>query len=285
MLNQRTLNVLICVACGGDLTTEGGRFTCDKCGHFYSTVEGAPVLIGERGEAVNQGGPDVLINKLKVFFKRFPWFFKILLYTFGPSFVGKSAKQAIADLGPEKLILNVGSGVIVVRTDVVNVDFYPFANVQIVADATCLPFKDNSVDAVICESLLEHVPDPGRVVGEIKRVLKPGGFFYLTIPFLAPFHSSPHDYQRLSREGIRVLCQEFDEQESGVRQGPTSALVLVAVDWLATVLSFGVPIFQQAWVIVLTILTCPVKLLDFFIYRFKTAENIAYGFYYLGRKK
>jgi len=41
-----------------------------------------------------------------------------------------------------------------------------------------LPFADGSFDVVACCDVLEHVEDLGRVIGEIARVLKPGGFFF-----------------------------------------------------------------------------------------------------------
>lgn len=45
-----------------------------------------------------------------------------------------------------------------------------------------LPFKKDSFPIAACCDVLEHVDDPGRVIGEIARVLKPGGlFFYETI--------------------------------------------------------------------------------------------------------
>lgn len=45
-----------------------------------------------------------------------------------------------------------------------------------------LPFAPETFDFVCCCDVLEHVPDPDRVIAEIGRVLKPGGlFFYDTI--------------------------------------------------------------------------------------------------------
>lgn len=45
----------------------------------------------------------------------------------------------------------------------------------IASDATRLPFKDASVDCVFSRTFMEHVPEPGKALAEIARVLKPGG--------------------------------------------------------------------------------------------------------------
>jgi SAM-dependent methyltransferase len=50
------------------------------------------------------------------------------------------------------------------------------------APAEALPFVDRSFDLVYCYSTLEHVADARRAVGEMVRVLKPGGLLYLHTP-------------------------------------------------------------------------------------------------------
>ena len=47
-----------------------------------------------------------------------------------------------------------------------------------VADIQSLPFPDASFDAVIANMMLYHVPDLGKGLSEVRRVLKPGGRFY-----------------------------------------------------------------------------------------------------------
>jgi len=42
-----------------------------------------------------------------------------------------------------------------------------------------LPFDDRSVDVVVLNHIYEHVVDPGAVVADIHRVLRPGGLLYL----------------------------------------------------------------------------------------------------------
>jgi SAM-dependent methyltransferase len=50
----------------------------------------------------------------------------------------------------------------------------------LVADATALPFEDGSMDGVLCSNMLEHTPDAKAVVAEIARVLRPGGWGYVS---------------------------------------------------------------------------------------------------------
>ncbi len=49
-------------------------------------------------------------------------------------------------------------------------------------DAAALPFPDASFDSVFCIDAFEHFPDPDRAAAEFRRVLRPGGFFYLSAP-------------------------------------------------------------------------------------------------------
>lgn len=45
-----------------------------------------------------------------------------------------------------------------------------------------LPFDDASFDVVVAGELLEHLRDPARLVGEVLRVLRPGGTFVASVP-------------------------------------------------------------------------------------------------------
>ena len=48
-----------------------------------------------------------------------------------------------------------------------------------IGDALALPFDDATFDLVVCRHLLQAVPDPARVLGEIRRVLRRGGRAHL----------------------------------------------------------------------------------------------------------
>jgi SAM-dependent methyltransferase len=50
----------------------------------------------------------------------------------------------------------------------------------VLADAGDLPLEDESVDGAFCSNLLEHTPDAEPVLREIERVLRPGGWAYIS---------------------------------------------------------------------------------------------------------
>jgi SAM-dependent methyltransferase len=50
------------------------------------------------------------------------------------------------------------------------------------ADAAALPFPEASFDGVFCIDAFEHIPKPERATREFRRVLRPGGFVFLSAP-------------------------------------------------------------------------------------------------------
>lgn len=63
-----------------------------------------------------------------------------------------------------------------------------------------LPFADASYDHVISFNTLEHVEKDAELLAEMFRILKPGGSFLLTVPFLYRIHGSPWDFHRHTAE-------------------------------------------------------------------------------------
>nr|WP_315131286.1 methyltransferase domain-containing protein [uncultured Flavobacterium sp.] len=58
--------------------------------------------------------------------------------------------------------------------------FSPLADVK--ADICDLPFEDNQYDVILCNHVLEHIPDDTKAMQELYRILKPGGMAILQIP-------------------------------------------------------------------------------------------------------
>ncbi|HKY71738.1 MAG TPA: class I SAM-dependent methyltransferase [Nitrospira sp.] len=73
-------------------------------------------------------------------------------------------------------------------------------------DVRRLPFRDGTVDVVLLTEVIEHLVEGAGVIGEIGRVLKPGGRLLITWPFIYPLHELPHDYLRYSEFAMQSLA-------------------------------------------------------------------------------
>jgi ubiquinone/menaquinone biosynthesis C-methylase UbiE len=96
-------------------------------------------------------------------------------------------------------------------------------------DALHLPFPDASFDRVIASEVLEHIPHDVLAMGELARVLRPGGTIAVTVPRFGPellnwalsdeYHNVPGGHvriyrrrileQRLSSVGLRVTGHHY----------------------------------------------------------------------------
>ncbi|OGZ30085.1 MAG: hypothetical protein A2931_04230 [Candidatus Niyogibacteria bacterium RIFCSPLOWO2_01_FULL_45_48] len=277
---KRIVNSLMCLSCQGDLSFYDKDIKCVKCGRIYKIKNGAVVFHEEN----TKDQSDSFIFGLKIFLKKHPKLFFFLFYMLGV-FTGKTSKKAIEHVPRGSLIVNVASGIKVIREDVINVDLHPFLGIHIAADAQKLPLKNSSCDAVICEASLEHIKNPVPAVQEMYRVLKNGGLIYIIVPFIQGFHSSPSDYYRWTKEGVKELFKNFEEKELGIFGGPTYAFTSVLREWLAIILSFNSEFAYQIFSLVFLVILAPFNFLDYVFSRYKSADNMASSFYFIGTKK
>ena len=88
-----------------------------------------------------------------------------------------------------------------------------FGITDVLADAHSLPFDDNSFNCVFASELVEHLDSPEKFMNEANRILKPGGIFIITVPFMFHMHSAPHDYWRPTKQALLVLLKSFSKTE------------------------------------------------------------------------
>lgn len=104
----------------------------------------------------------------------------------------------------------------------------PLAKVKM--DIHQMPFDDNTFDVVLCNHVLEHVADDIKAMGEIKRVLKPGGWALMQIPFFSPVPeitfennsiTDPKDRERIfgQDDHVRKYGKDYPERinQSGLK--------------------------------------------------------------------
>jgi SAM-dependent methyltransferase len=81
----------------------------------------------------------------------------------------------------------------------------PFLDDARVGTAEDLPYPDGSFDLVVCNNVLEHLPDPAIAFAEVVRVLRPGGVFLAKTPnrwhYVALLaRLTPHRFHQLVNE-------------------------------------------------------------------------------------
>lgn len=87
----------------------------------------------------------------------------------------------------------------------------------IVADMRSIPLRDSAVSSVVSVQSVEHVPDPGRVMAEAARVLKPGGVAVWVTPNRLTFARAdevidPWHYQEFDPAEMEDLCHTYFER-------------------------------------------------------------------------
>jgi SAM-dependent methyltransferase len=153
---------------------------------------------------------------------------------------------------------------------------------QLICDAHDLPFKDESVDCVIAQAVLEHVLDPYAVVGEIYRVLGDEGLVYSDTPFMVQVHGREFDFTRFTYLGHRRLFRQFSLVASGVTCGPGMALA-----W--TLRYFFLSFFESRRLraMVSGLSRCAffwLKYFDYFLIHRSGAKDASLAFFLLGEK-
>jgi len=165
----------------------------------------------------------------------------------------------------------------------INLDLFPMAGVDVVADAETLPFPANLFQRVECDAVLEHVCDPHRVMREIERVLAPGGYAHLVTPFCHPFHEYPRDYRRFTIDGLKRLAGGMEVVAEGWRTGPTATLLVFVIEYFKLLLPWRM--WRGAAHMVVGWLLFPFRYLDVWLLRRPRAGRLGNHCYIWLRKR
>lgn len=232
---------LRCPRCSGSVRREAEAYCClGECGHRYPDCRSVPCLIDAERSLFGGGGPAApQASAVARLLPSLSWnpvsrrnYQRLLegvvsayterprILVVGGAAVGEGLCDALADASIEW-----------VETDVL-----PSDRTHLLADVHEIPFDDGCFDAVVVQAVLEHVLDPVRAVGEIRRVLRPAGWLYAETPFMQQVHAGAYDFTRYTHLGHRRLFRWFEEVDSGPACGPGMAL---AWSWQAFLASFA----------------------------------------------
>jgi SAM-dependent methyltransferase len=228
---HRLAAVLRCPACRGRLNWTAGSVACAACQTDYPRRNGRPDFVN----AVMPATEDAAFQQERMHHRSL----RGRLYDLGQRIITSEyapfdhRAAFLAKLPTHSVVVELGSGNRRLTDDIVNIDLFMFPNVDAAADIEHTPLADDSVDFVILDSVIEHVPNPQGVVDEVLRVLKPGGKLFCINPFLFPYHGYPAHYCNFTRDGMQHLLRNFSSAVVEPHYGPTSPIVNIVSEYVA----------------------------------------------------
>jgi SAM-dependent methyltransferase len=229
------IDILACPLCKNGLVEKSHKFYCENtiCFHHKSSfpqiINNKPILIDSNNSLLNI---ETLINTSAISLVKRGERFNFLTRTIrrllnGSNKVTKSnVKLIIEELNKiqDSKILIIGGGTIgagmnalyeTYTSNIISFDVYDSNNIDLIADAHSLPFKNDKFDLIVIQAVIEHVFDPIQVVSECFRVLKPNALIYAETPFLQHVHEGAFDFTRYTNLGHRILFNKFKKIKSG----------------------------------------------------------------------
>lgn len=138
---------------------------------------------------------------------------------------------------------------------------------EVFADAKKLPFSSNKFDIALLLQVLEHVDQPQEVINEASRVLKPGGIFIISVPFLYPLHDLPYDRGRYTEETLRTFIKKASlgviklKMQGNFVEFWLQSLNVFLIKRIDDIISRGFTPFSTIYLFFLIVITPPIVLL------------------------
>jgi SAM-dependent methyltransferase len=94
--------------------------------------------------------------------------------------------------------------------------FRSFTEANYPAFDICKDVSAARYDVIIADQVWEHLLWPYRATRHVHQMLRPGGYFLVTAPFLIRVHAIPHDCTRWTETGLKHLLMEAGFPEDGI---------------------------------------------------------------------
>jgi len=151
----------------------------------------------------------------------------------------EAGRERLHAMGSRTFVLDVGCGQrpfegLFGDSVYIGSDLTPSARVNVVADNAELPFRSDIFDLVIASETLEHTLRYEEAVGELVRVTRPGGYVFVSVPFMYPIHGVPLDFQRFTELKLTRLFDGCEIVEFAVSNTVFSSWLLMFEYGIAT---------------------------------------------------
>lgn len=112
--------------------------------------------------------------------------------------------------------------------------YYEVIKPDLTWDGKKIPFDDNTIDCILATEVLEHCYEPSNLLKEVRRVLKPNGVFFCTVPFIWHLHETPFDHYRYTPFSLKKKLEDagFNTIEIKALGGWDSALSQLLGLWV-----------------------------------------------------
>ena len=80
-----------------------------------------------------------------------------------------------------------------------------YGEITYVCDLENIPVESDKYDLILLTQVLEHLPNPAKVLQELNRVLRSGGELWLSTPLYYEEHEIPYDFYRYTQYGLKNL--------------------------------------------------------------------------------
>ena len=118
-----------------------------------------------------------------------------------------TAKKSVLHFAPEQCFLKRFKSLKNLEYTTTDLES-PIADVK--ADICNLPFEDSSYDIILCNHVLEHIPDDTKAMQELYRVLKPGGYGIFQIPQDLNRHTTFEDNSITDKKERAKIFGQYD---------------------------------------------------------------------------
>ncbi len=290
--NVNLIEIIFCPKCSNDLEIKNNSLGCKKCKLNYPLINNVPILF-DKDFSKDIAGDNITFNswedkdienktfKVAQHSSNKKSLYQLITpnyrYQLGPRYMDFIKKYNI-----QGKILELGGGPNALNhPGLVNCDINNYETVDVVGDGRKLPFKDNSFDGIICNSVLEHIFEYDEVINECFRVLKKNGLIFMNVPQLCARHHT-YDYHRWTIVGLEKDLSKFRIIDKGIILGPGMFIHHFVTAFFKSLTPFK--LINLSICFILEWLFFIFRFLDFFGKKNKDYEDFAHTIYVVGKK-